>query len=310
MTSMAGEADIVIVGGGPAGLSAALLLGRCCRSVLLFDANLPRNRASKAVHGFFSRDGISPAELRRIGFRQLRPYRSVSSLHGRIVSARRAGGGFEVEHENGKTYRSRKLLLATGVKDVLPEVPGLERFYGRSAFHCPVCDGWEQRDQPLAVCGSGGTACEYTLELFCWSRSLTLCTNGASSGLKRLQRKRMEELGIRVIDSRMARLAGRGRQLRAIHFKDGSKIACHALFFCTEEKPASDLAVQLGAATSSRGRVKNNRREETGVPGLFVAGNTSPGVQLAVVAAAEGAKAAYAIHEELNQENLKRFGCG
>lgn len=301
--------DVIIVGGGPAGLSAALLLGRCCRRVLLFDTNESRNRATKAVHGFLSRDGIAPAELRRICFRQLRPYRSVVTREGRIVKARAEPGGFAVGHENGELFRCRKLLVATGAKDDLPAIPGIERFYGRSAFHCPLCDGWEHRDQPLAICGKGTTACGYALELFSWSRDITLCAGGGPK-LKRDEVKRLQDVGIRITESKVTRLSGRGRQLAKVHFEDGTSIACRGFFFCSEETPQSDLTAQLGIDTMEDGRARHDRMERTNVPGLYVAGNTSSGVQLAIVAAAEGAKAAYAINNELNQENLDTFRSG
>lgn len=277
--------------------------------MILFDTNEPRNRFSKAVHGFLSRDGIAPAELRRISFQQLRPYRSVVTREGRIVAARTVTNGFEVEVENGLRFRSRKLLLATGVKDVLPDLPGIERFYGRSAFHCPLCDGWEQRDQPLAVCGKGRSACDYVLELFAWSRQIVLCTGGPHE-LTRPQLERLQTFDVRIVASRITRLAGRGSRLSSIYFEDGSRIACRALFFCSEEVPQSDLAAQLGIKRTAEGRAEHDRLSRTQIRGLYVAGNTSSGVQLAIVAAAEGAKAAYAINEELNEENLDSFRSG
>lgn len=303
------ETDVIIVGGGPAGLSAALILGRCCRRVLLFDTGEPRNRFSRGVHGFLTRDGTPPMELRRIAYRQLRPYKSVSVRQRRIVAARTVRGGFEAVEDTGQSHQARKLLLATGIKDVLPNLPGLDRFYGRSAFHCPICDGWENRDQPLVVTGCGESAYHYVLELFSWSRTIALCTSGPPR-LRRRQLEQLRQLGIEIHEVPIAKLSGRGCQIQKVHLEDGRVIPCRALFFCSEERPQSDLAAQLGLDLTDGGRTRRKPMERTRVPGVFAAGNTSSGVQLAIVAAAEGAKAAFAINEELNQENIKDFRGG
>ncbi|MBE0597952.1 MAG: NAD(P)/FAD-dependent oxidoreductase, partial [Desulfuromonadales bacterium] len=147
--------DVIIVGGGIAGLSAALILGRCRRRVLVCDSNRPRNARSKGVHGFFSRDGTDPWELRRLGQEQLRPYPTVELLPCVVTDAVCHPGSFEIILEDGQRFLSRLLLLATGIVDHLPQIDGLLEFYGRSVFHCPYCDGWENRDQPLAVYGRG-----------------------------------------------------------------------------------------------------------------------------------------------------------
>ena len=172
--------DVIIVGAGPAGLSAALILGRCRRKVLVCDNGKPRNRVSKRVSGFLTRDGMPPAELRRVGREQLALYDSVEIRDITVVDARCRDYGFEVELEDGTRLTTRKLLLATGVIDDLPPIEGAEAFYGRGLHHCPYCDGWELRDQPLAVYGGGASAKGMALELTMWSRDLALCANGAA----------------------------------------------------------------------------------------------------------------------------------
>ena len=165
--------DVIIVGAGPAGLSAALILGRCRRKVLVCDAGHPRNAASRALHGYLTRDGIEPAELLRIGREQLSPYKTVQMRSGEVTDARRAGKGFEIT-VNDEAIASRKLLLATGVVDHLPDIEGLKPLYGRSVFHCPYCDGWEQRDQPIAIYGREDRGAGLALELTGWSRDLVV----------------------------------------------------------------------------------------------------------------------------------------
>src|SRR5436190_23416516 len=174
--------DAVVVGAGPAGLSAALLLGRCRRQVLICDDGHPRNAMAHGLHGFLTRDGIRPAELLQIARQQLEPYDTVKSREARVIDASAVDGGFDLTLHDGTSIRCRKLLLATGVTDVLPPIPGFGDFYGRSAFHCPYCDGWEMRDQPIAVYGSGKEGTGLALELTIWSRDLVVCTNGGSLG--------------------------------------------------------------------------------------------------------------------------------
>ncbi len=188
--------DVIIVGAGPAGLSAALILGRCRRSVLVCDAGLPRNAASRALHGYLTRDGIEPADLLRIGREQLRTYTSVHLRSDKVTEARRAGNGFEITVDD-EVVSSRKLLLATGVVDHLPEIEGLKPLYGRSVFHCPYCDGWELRDQPIAIYGREDRGAGLAVELTGWSRDLIVCTDGPAT-LSTADRDQLTELKIPV----------------------------------------------------------------------------------------------------------------
>src|SRR3954471_345856 len=177
---MAEEAtlDVIIVGAGPAGLSAALILGRCCRDVLVFDTGIYRNAASHALHGYLTRDGTPPLELLTLGREQLAPYDTVRLEHAEVVDARCVGGTFTVTLRDGSTRRCRKLLIATGVVDVLPAIDGIDSLYGRSVFHCPYCDGWEFRGKRLAIYGKGDAGKGLALELTLWSSDIVLCTDG------------------------------------------------------------------------------------------------------------------------------------
>ena len=147
---MAFDSDVIIVGAGPAGMSAALVLARACRTVIMFDHGHPRNAATRHMHGFLSREGIDPAEFRRITREDLKKYDTVRLEHAEVTECRCIEGGFEVMLVDGRTFQSRKLLIATGVVDNVPDVPGLRELYGQSVFHCPFCDGWELRGQPIA----------------------------------------------------------------------------------------------------------------------------------------------------------------
>jgi thioredoxin reductase len=290
--------DAIIVGGGPAGLSAALILGRCRRRVFLCDAGRPRNAASRAMHGFLTRDGIAPRDLLRIGRRQLSKY-GTEIVAAEVINARRTKSGYEVRLAGGRRLFSRNLLVATGVVDRLPVVTGIERLYGKSVFHCPYCDGWEVSESPLAAYGRGRSGIALSLALKTWTRDVALLTNGPAR-LGALERRRLARRRISVVEKKIARLERRGKGLEVL-FVDGERLRRAALFFSTGQEPASDLPRRLGCRFTRNGAVKTNRLEETGVPGLYVAGDASRDVQLAIVAAAEGAKAAFAINRRLQE---------
>jgi thioredoxin reductase len=297
--------DVVIVGAGPAGLSAALILGRCCRSVLLCDTGRPRNAAARAIHGYLTRDGTPPAEFLSIARRDLAQYDTIEVREAEVVGAdRRGDGSFEVALATGVHVRSRKLLLATGVVDHLPAIEGVQALYGRSVFHCPYCDAWEVRDQPLAIYGRGHRACGLALELTAWSRDLMLCSDGVSE-LDDDDRARLERHGIAIREERIARLEGDDGILQNIVFETGARLRRRALFFTTAQSQRSDLSLRLGCEFNDKGTVRTGKYETTHMSGLYVAGDASRAVQWVVVAAAEGAEAAFAINTDLLKEDLR-----
>ena len=299
------DADVIIVGGGPAGLSAALVLGRACRSVLIFDDRRPRNHATRAVHGFLTRDGIGPFELRQLGLEELRRYNTVRVEHAEVTAATRgADGEFRVDLQDGRQFSARRLLLATGVVDLLPAVTGFDEMYGRSVFHCPYCDGWELRGQPLAVYGCQRRGYGLAVELLGWSRDVVLCSDGACE-LDGDELATLDRNGIRVREERIARLEGADGMLERIVLESGDVLPRRAMFFTTGQVQASRLARQLGCEFNEKGTVRTGPYEMTHVPGLYVAGDASRHVQWVVVAAAEGAEAAYAISQDLIKETLR-----
>jgi thioredoxin reductase len=295
--------EVLVVGGGPAGLSAALMLGRCRRRVLVCDAGPKRNRASRALHGFLSRDGIPPAELLATARAQLRRYDTVRLRAARVHRLRRRGRVFEAVLAGGRRVVARRVLIATGVVDELPRWPGLERFYGRSVFHCPYCDGWEFRDRRLAAWGETNATAGLALKLTLWSRRVVLITGGAYR-LSGVARARLARAGVEVREEPVVRLRGRQGRLERIVVAGGPAIACDAMFLTVGRHQACDLFDRLGCAFAKGGTVAANRRGSTRVRGVFAAGDASIDAQLVVVAASEGARAALAINEELLEEDL------
>ena len=298
--------DVVIVGGGPAGLSAALVLGRCQRRVLLCDNGHPRNEASQAMHGYLSRDGINPLEFIRIARAELAPYNTVEIRDVTVVDARCENSRFLTTLESGETVESRKLLIATGVRDKVPDLEGIAALYGRSVFHCPYCDGWEIRNQPIAIYGRGERGYGLTLELTAWSRDLALIADGPCE-LDDQQRNRLQRLNIAIREERVQRLEGENGILERIVFAGGPPLARRAMFFTTGQHQQSELAVNLGCQFNDKGTVRTGKYESTHLLGLFVCGDASRAVQWVIVAAAEGAEAAFAINTDLIKEDLARY---
>lgn len=301
--------DVVIVGAGPAGLSAALVLGRCTRRVLLCDSGTPRNQATDAMHGWIGHDGIHPRAFREQVQAELERYPGVQRRDATVVDARPQGHGFVVDLDTGDRVACRKLLLATGVTDELPPVPGLRELWGRSVHSCPYCDAWELRDAPLAAYGRRRRGLEIARALTGWTRDLVLCTDGPA-GIATAERRALQANGVRLIETPLARLDGHDGRLDAIVFADGTRLARRALFFDTPSWPQSTLAQRLGCEPNARGGIRAGRLESTTVPGVFVAGNIVRDVQLAIVAAAEGCKAAFGINRSLTREAFVRRATG
>lgn len=294
--------DVVIVGGGPAGLSAALVLGRCRRRVLVLDDEDPRNARAHHMHGFLSREGISPWELRRIARAQLEPF-DVELRRERATDARCIEVGFAITTARG-IVTGRKLVLATGMRDEVPAIEGIEPLLGSSVHFCPYCHGWECRDRALAAYARGGDeAVEFALGLTTWSRDVILFTDGEVLGSA--AHETLGKNGVAVREARITRLeadAAEPPQLTAVVLEGGDVVPRGSMFVHAGRSQRSDLPAKLGVVFAPDSTVLVGTCEVTNVPGLWVVGDASRDVQFAIVAAAEGAKAAYAINRELRAE--------
>jgi thioredoxin reductase len=296
--------DCIIVGGGPAGLSAALILGRCLRGVLVCDGGQPRNARATAIHGFLTRDGVPPQEFREIARSQLAVYANVELADVAAEKAeRQSDGNYRVQLASGREVVGRTLVLATGVVDELPNVRGLQELYGKSVFHCPYCDGWEWRDRRLAVYGRGESGMGLAAKLSLWSRDLILCTDGPHE-LSDRQVAALAKIEVRLITTTIDRLEAEGEQLRAVRFADGAQLLRDAMFIVTKQRQASSLPSQLGCEDYTRRTVPTSEHQQTCLPGLYVVGDASRDVQMVIIAAAEGADAAFSINKYLLAQEL------
>ncbi len=302
--------DVIIAGAGPAGLSAALILGRARRRVLLCDTGTPRSWASKAMHAFISRDGIPPAKFLALAREELTRYPNVEfrALEVRTAS-RRADGTFEALLGDRRKVRCRKMLIATGVFDVVPRIPGIDELFGRSVFQCPYCDGWEMRDKPLLAYGRQRRGFEMARALTAWSRDVVLCTGGPAR-LAPQELRHLERNGIQLVAQPIEALRGHKGALEEVLFANGRRLKRAGMFFDTPSRSQSRLAESLGCQFARHGGVKCGQYEATSVPGVFVAGNIIRDVQLSIVAAAEGARAAFGINRSLTREDFERRATG
>lgn len=297
--------DVIIIGGGPAGLNAAVVLGRCRRKVLLFDTGSQRNRNSHGMHNYLTRDDILPAHFIQICHQELKKY-SVAFLKKKVVYGQKNNDNiFEVRDEDGTYYHAKKLLIATGLTDKVPEVEGFKEMYGKSVFHCPYCDGWEVRDKKIGVYARNKEGWELALSLKAWSKQVTLYTDGKNN-IKPFQKEHLDANGITINKNIIARLEGNNGQLEKVVFNNGDEDTCDAMFFVNGYTQQCNLVETFNCVVNKKGVVITNRFQQTKTTGLFVAGDADKDVHFVVVAAAEGAKAGVIINKELQKETTER----
>ena len=299
--------DCIVIGAGPAGLSASLFLARYLRRTLTFHHNSPRNEYAHGVHGFLGHHGIRPHELLARGRDE------VTSHGGLIIEAcvnaveQVSPDCFQVQagpEEN--VFKARRLLLATGLRDLTPDCPGFHEFYGTSVFHCPDCDGFEVRDKRVAVLAPGDNAIPFVANLLTWTKHLTLLTD--QTEISDSDRARMSKFDVVVRTDAVVRLEGNEstRQVERVLFSEGEPVECDALFFNLGTELASNFHETLGCKLDPEcGLLWVDEKQQTSVDGVYAAGDITPQSQLAVVAAAEGAMAAIHIHRSLLPEDRR-----
>ena len=290
--------DVVIVGGGPAGLAAALTLGRGRKRVLLCDSGPPRNAAAVHVHNFVTRDGITPAEFRRVAREQLRAYEDVQVRDVRVEAISGQAGEFSVRLNTGDAVLARRVLLCMGMIDEPPPIEGMRKLWGVSIFQCPYCHGWEVRDQRFAYLALTVETLEFAIFLRGWTPDVAVLTNGAFE-IPGEMRSRLESAGVAVHESPIARLAASGGHLSAIDFADGTRLERDVIFVHPPQRQVA-LVLGLGLELDEKGFVRLNDKGETSIPGIAAAGDLASPLQAATLAAASGMRAAALVNHALN----------
>ena len=302
---MDNEWECVVVGGGAAGLSAALVLGRARRRTLLIDAGGQSNRAAHGIGGLLGFDGVPPAELYARGRRELERYPSVEVRDGEVRAAA-AGDGITLDLADGAGVHTRRLLLATGMRYDYPDLPGLAPLWGRSVFHCPFCHGWEVRDQPLAVLAQGERAVHMATLLRGWSDDVVLLTGGPAD-LSDDDRARLDIAGIPIDERKVRELDSAAGELHAVVFDDGARLPRSALLVAAELRQRSGLAAQVGVKLVATGPVSPEAVDtdplyRTSVPGVFAAGDVCAQMPQIAAAVAAGSAAAVSVMASITEE--------
>jgi thioredoxin reductase len=301
---MSEQWECVIIGGGAAGLSAALVLGRARRRVLVVDAGEQSNLAAHGIGGLLGHDGEAATAFYDHGRDELSRYPSVSLRTGSVISAT---AGFRLELASGAVEHSRTILLATGMHYDLPRLAGIYRLWGRSVFHCPFCHGWEMRDRSLAVIARGERALHSALLLRGWTDDITILSNGAS-GLDDADRARLSAAGVRVDERQIARLISDSDELTAVEFTDGTLLARSGALVAASTRQRSNLATQLGVATTAGPLAEDaiviDRFHRTSVRGVFAAGDTTASLPQVAVAIAAGSAAGAAVAQALLADDV------
>ncbi|MBA3558369.1 MAG: NAD(P)/FAD-dependent oxidoreductase [Gemmatimonadaceae bacterium] len=294
--------DAAIVGGGPAGLSAAIWLGRFLHSVVLIDSGDPRNWEARGVHGYLGLPDVPPKDLRGSGRDEARRF-GAELVDGCVRSAARLDNKhFRLILDSGQIFESRRLLLAFGIKDEWPDVPGLDKCYGETVHHCPDCDGYEARGCKTVVIASGRKAAGMAFALTTWTRDLVICTNGEPANIEASALAKLDQLNVPVLVDKITRMGAKEGQVRQLELAGGKALDCERIFFALGQYPADDLAVQLGCKRDDQDMIEVDRSQETTILNVYAAGDLVPGPNLAISAAAEGAIAAAAIHRSLMPE--------
>jgi thioredoxin reductase len=290
--------DAIVVGGGPAGISAALWLARYRRRVLLIDGAEHRNRWVDQSHGYFTRDPSPPRELLDIALEQLGAYPYAERMTGNVTAVRREDGEF-VLTADGTEYRALRLVLATGVEDAFPEVERFFDHYGADVFHCPTCDGYEAQGRNVVVLGWSEHVAGFALTMLDWAASVVVVTDGHEFAG---DHETLASYGVAVVQDEALRLVGTRGDLRGIVLRTLGELPCELVFFSVAHNPRNDLAVALGADVSDEGCVLVDDEGRTSVEGLYACGDLTPGMQLIQVAAAKGTVAGISAAQSLRGE--------
>lgn len=295
--------DVIIIGGSYAGLSAGMALGRAMLSTLIMDEGKPCNRQTPHSHNFLTNDGKTPAAIAAHAKAQVGIYPTVEFYNGGATAAIKTPDGFQVESANGELFMAKKLVFATGIKDLLPAIEGLAECWGISAIHCPYCHGYEVRDERTGILGNGDMAFDFTRLISNWTRDLTLFTNGPAT-LTASQREKLEQHKIEVIEKEMEKLVHQQGQLEQVVFKDGSRFYLKALYAPGPFEQHCKIPEQLGCELTEEGYIKTDASNETSIEGIYAIGDNASKMRTVANAVAMGTTAGIALSKKMILEEF------
>ncbi len=295
--------DVIIIGGSYSGLSAGLALGRSLRRVLVIDSGKPCNRQTPHSHNFLTQDGKTPAEISALARQQVQKYNNVRFLSGMAIAGRKIGNDFEIQLESGQSFTARKLIFATGVRDIMPAIDGFSESWGITVIHCPYCHGYEVRDQPTGILGNGEYAYEFSTFILNWTKDLTVFTNGAST-LSTEQAAKLKSHNVKLVETEIQKLDHSSGYLNDILFKDGTTIGVKALYARPAFEQHCSIPQMLGCELSEEGYIKIDPFQKATVPGVFACGDNTTRMRSVANAVSMGTLAAIVVNKEIIFEDF------
>lgn len=294
--------DVIIVGGSYAGLSAAMSLGRSLRNVLVIDNGDPCNKQTPRSHNFITQDGRRASDIAAQAKLQVKKYDTIKFLNGLVISASKEKDSFVIQQESGEQFYAKKLLFASGIKDVMPKIKGFADCWGISILHCPYCHGYEVKNEEIAILANGSAGFSLTKLIHHWSTNITLFTHGKST-LNSEQKKKLQEYSIAIIEKEISHFENEDGHLKKIIFKDGSYQPMTVAFARVDFEQKSNIPKQIGCEITEHGFIKTDEMQKTTVPGIYAAGDNSYGLRAVSIAVAAGTKVGVFInHELINEE--------
>jgi len=295
--------DVIIIGGSYSGLAAGMALGRALRNVLIIDSGNPCNKQTPHSHNFLTNDGKTPKEIATIAKQQVSRYNTVDFFNGLGTGASKNPGGFEIQTGTGERFRSRKLIFATGIKDIMPRIPGFSETWGTSVLHCPYCHGYEVRSKKTGIIANGDTAFELSQLISNWTNDLTVYTNGAPT-LNQQQQEKLQQHRIKIVTAEIAALEQQDGHVQNILFTMGTKSPVDAIYARLPFAQHSVLPESLGCELTEEGYIKINPAHKTTVPGIFACGDNVSRMRTVANAVGMGTTTGIMLNKELTEENF------
>jgi len=295
--------DVIIIGGSYSGLAAGMALGRALRKVLIIDSGKPCNAQTPRSHNFLTRDGETPAGIAKLGRKQVQEYSSVTFFDGMAIRAAKMNNGFEIGVSSGETFSAKKVIFATGIRDMLPAIDGLAACWGISVLHCPFCHGYEVKNEKTGIVGNGTQAYELVMLISNWTNDLTIFTNGATE-FTREQRLKLANRKIEVIEKPITKLEHENGYIRNILFSDNARTPLTAAYIRSPFRQACSLPEFLGCTLTEEGYIKVDSSQATNVPGILAIGDNASKIRTVANAIATGTTAGISVTRQLITEQF------